>query len=123
MMMVISVNTNHNPDRHQSLLREALASSSIGWEIGLPIVGGALLGQVLDQWIGTKFIFTLFLLFFGVLSGAYNLIRAVQRINAQKTTTRGKPISDEEWDAWDEEWQEYDWYDEEDQTDDDGEML
>lgn len=97
------------PNHHSSLLREALASSSIGWEIALPIAGGVLLGQIIDRAVGTTIVFTVLLLLLGVFSGGYNLFRHVQRINAQKTVSKGRPISDEEWEAWDEEWEEDDW--------------
>ncbi len=107
-MEVIALNSNHD-NQHTNLLREALASSSIGWEIALPIGGGVLLGQVIDRATGTDFVFTILGLFFGVFSGFYNLTRHVQRINANKTVTRGKPISDEEWDSWDDDWEEDDW--------------
>ena len=100
---------NQHHDPHSNLLREALASSSIGWEIALPIAGGALFGQLMDRALNTTVIFTLVFLFLGVASGAYNLFRHVQRISAQRTATKGHPISDEEWEAWDEEWQEEEW--------------
>jgi ATP synthase protein I len=109
MEVMIVNNQNHNHNQQSSLFREALASSSIGWEIALPIGGGVLLGQVIDKMVGTTIVFTILFLLLGVFSGFYNLVRHVQRINAQKTITKGRPISDEEWDAWDEEWEdEYD---------------
>lgn len=101
---------SYKPNKQQAnLLRDALASSSIGWEIAIPIGGGVLLGQLIDQTFGIDFVFTIIGLFLGVVSGFYNLTRHVQRINANKTVTKGKPISDEEWDLWDDEWQEDDW--------------
>lgn len=98
--------TNHDPHRQSRLFREALASSSIGWEIALPIGGGALLGQLIDRALDTTIVFTVLFLMLGVFSGGYNLFRHVQRINAQKTINKGKPISDEEWEAWNEDWEE-----------------
>lgn len=103
--------SNQQHDPHSNLFREALASSSIGWEIALPIAGGALLGQLVDRALSTTVIFTLVFLFLGVASGAYNLIRHVQRISAQKTAAKGRPISEEEWEAWDEVWEEDEWED------------
>ncbi len=100
---------NQEPNHQSQLFREALASSSIGWEIALPIGGGALLGQLIDQALNTRIVFTILLLMVGVFSGGYNLFRHVQRINAKQTVTKGRPISDEEWEAWDEEWEQDDW--------------
>jgi hypothetical protein len=108
--MVMWIQGDDEPPTPQHLWREALSSSSIGWEISLPIVGGALLGQVIDRLSGTSYVFTISLLFFGALSGFYNLVRAVQRMHDTRTTVKGRPISDEEWEAWDKEWED-DWDD------------
>lgn len=105
MMGVLAMNEQSNKNQ-TVLLREALASSSIGWEIALPIGGGALLGQIIDRALGMTIVFTILFLMLGVFSGGYNLFRHVQRINAKQTVSKGKPISDEEWEAWDEEWEE-----------------
>lgn len=110
--MEVMIVSKHNDNQQSILFREALASSSIGWEIALPIGGGALLGQLIDQVVGTTIVFTVLLLLLGVFSGFYNLLRHVQRISSQKTTTKGRAISDEEWEAWDDEWEEDDWEDE-----------
>lgn len=107
--------SNDHKKQHSTLFREALASSSIGWEISLPIIGGALIGQVIDRALNTTILFTILLLLFGAASGIYNLMRHVQRINANKTVTKARQISDEEWDAWDEEWNQDDWDDEQEE--------
>jgi hypothetical protein len=106
--MVMWIQGDDEPHTPQHLWREALSSSSIGWEISLPIVGGALLGQVIDRLSGTSYVFTISLLFFGAFSGFYNLVRAVQRMHDTNTAVKGRPISDEEWEAWDKEWED-DW--------------
>ena len=107
-MMGVLALSEQNERKQSILFREALASSSIGWEIALPIGGGALLGQVVDRALDTAIVFTVLFLMLGVFSGGYNLYRHVQRINSQITVSKGKPISDEEWEAWDEEWEEED---------------
>ena len=111
-MVACPMNNDHQKQQ-STLFREALASSSIGWEIALPIIGGAFLGQVIDRALNTTILFTILLLLLGVASGTYNLFRHVQRINARKTVTKGRQISDEEWEAWDEQWKQDDWEDDE----------
>jgi len=70
--------------------RESLASISVGWELALPMFGGVILGQVIDRFIGTTYIFTIGLLLFGIVSGYYNLARAIQRIKSEKKNIDGE---------------------------------
>jgi len=67
-----------------ALGREALTATTLGWELALPIFGGALGGYTLDRWLGTGPGFTIGLLLFGVVSGYYNLARFIQRLNAKE---------------------------------------
>ena len=52
--------------------------------------GGVILGQVIDRFIGTTYIFTIGLLLFGIVSGYYNLARAIQRIKSKKKNINEK---------------------------------
>ena len=73
--------------------REALASTSLGWELALqfgptiltPVQFklhlGVLLGHFVDRWLGTGYVFTLGLLALGIISGYYNLLTFVQRLD------------------------------------------
>jgi F0F1-type ATP synthase assembly protein I len=61
--------------------REALASTSLGWDLALPIFGGVLLGHLVDRWLGTGYVFTLGLLVLGIIAGYYNLLTFVQRLD------------------------------------------
>lgn len=70
--------------------RESLASTAVGWELALPIFGGVILGQVVDRFIGTTYIFTIGLLLFGIISGYYNLAKTIQRIKSEKTNFDNK---------------------------------
>ena len=70
--------------------RESLASISVGWELALPIFGGVILGQLIDRFIGTTYIFTIGLLLFGIASGYYNLAKTIQRIKSEKKNYDGK---------------------------------
>jgi F0F1-type ATP synthase assembly protein I len=47
----------------------------------LPIFGGVLIGYLLDRALNTTYVFTLGLLFFGIATGFYNVIRSIQRMD------------------------------------------
>ena len=64
--------------------REALRATSLGWELALPIFGGVLVGYYLDRWLGTRYIFTVGLLFAGVAAGFYNVLRFAKKIDKNK---------------------------------------
>ena len=64
-----------------SLWREGLRAMSLGWDLAVPIFAGVLIGHLLDRWIGTRYIFTMGLLFLGIFVGYYNLARVIQRQN------------------------------------------
>jgi F0F1-type ATP synthase assembly protein I len=55
-----------------------LRATTIGWEIAIPIVGGPLLGFILDRQFGTSPSWTLILLGVGVLSAVAAVIRYVR---------------------------------------------
>ncbi|MGC9356922.1 MAG: AtpZ/AtpI family protein [Anaerolineae bacterium] len=55
-------------------------ASSLGWDLALPIFGGVLLGHYLDGRWGTDYVFTVGLLFLGVMAGFYSIWRFSQRL-------------------------------------------
>ena len=57
----------------------ALAATSLGWDLALPIFGGVLLGHLLDRWLDTGYVYTLGLLVLGIVIGFYNVARAIGR--------------------------------------------
>lgn len=61
--------------------REALRATTLGWDLSLPIFGGVLIGYLLDRALGTRYVFTLGLLLFGIGAGFYNVIRSIQRVD------------------------------------------
>ncbi len=69
------------PPAWQSLWREALLATTLGWELALPIFAGVLGGYFLDRWLGTDYIFTIGLLFMGITLGYYSLMRFIQRLS------------------------------------------
>jgi F0F1-type ATP synthase assembly protein I len=66
-----------------SAWREALVATSLGWDLALPIFGGALLGHLLDRRLDTGYVFTLGLIVLGIFTGFYNVARSIQRVEAR----------------------------------------
>ena len=64
--------------------RQALATTSLGWDLALPIFGGVLVGHLLDRRMGTRHTFTLGLLVLGIFVGFYNVVRSIQRVEARE---------------------------------------
>jgi len=58
---------------------DALRATSIGWDLGLPICGGALLGHWLHRRFGTGYQVTIGLLALGVMIGFYNAWRTLAK--------------------------------------------
>jgi len=59
-------------------------TTSLGWDLALPIFGGALLGHLLDRRLDTSYAFTLGLLVLGIFTGFYNVMRSIQRVDARE---------------------------------------
>jgi len=78
-----------------ALLREGLGVLSIGWDLAIPIVGGAVLGHFLDTWLGISYTFTLGLLVLGVMIAYFNLSRLIHRLN-KEDQERSQKKSEEE---------------------------
>ena len=70
---------DHQESAWLSLYREALIAMSLGWDLAVPIFGGALGGYFLDRWLNTGHIFTMGLIFFGIAVSYYNLVRFIRR--------------------------------------------
>ena len=79
---------NKSSSDEQAWLGEALRASTLGWELALPIFGGVLSGYFLDQRLGTRHIFTVGLLFLGVVVGFFSLWRYEQRLRARDRKRR-----------------------------------
>jgi len=69
----------NDQDTWSTAWRDALAMTSLGWDLALPIFGGVLLGHFLDHWLHTGYTFTLGLLMLGIVTGFYNVARAIRR--------------------------------------------
>jgi len=63
----------------RDIWRGALAATSLGWDLAVPIFGGVLLGHFLDRWLDTGYVLTLGLLMLGIVTGFYNVARAIRR--------------------------------------------
>lgn len=64
----------------RGIWQEALAASSLGWDLALPIFGGVVIGYLLDRKLNTSYGFTLGLLVLGTFSGFYNVLRFIRRL-------------------------------------------
>ncbi|MFM1515544.1 AtpZ/AtpI family protein [Helcococcus ovis] len=50
--------------------------------MSVPIILGLLLGNYIDKWIGTKWIFSIILLIMGVASGFINSYKLIMSLNS-----------------------------------------
>ena len=57
---------------------DAMKVTSLGWDLAIPICGGAVLGYLLDRRFHTGHVLTLGLLLLGVIVGVYNLARTIR---------------------------------------------
>jgi F0F1-type ATP synthase assembly protein I len=85
----------HRQNIWGSVWREALAATSLGWDLALPIFGGALLGHLLDRRMDTGYIFTLGLIVLGIFTGFYNVARSIQRVEARERRRARKEAAGE----------------------------
>ncbi len=70
-----------NPDERSMWLRtlkSALRVSMLGWDLGVPIVAGAVLGHMLGDRYQTGPILTVALLVLGLTVGVYNVWRQLR---------------------------------------------
>lgn len=67
----------------QAAWADALNAMSLGWELGLPICAGAVLGHYLDVRLETGYTMTMGLLMLGIMVGVYNVARKIQRLIEQ----------------------------------------
>jgi F0F1-type ATP synthase assembly protein I len=70
-----------------------LEAASLGWELAIPIVGGALAGHYLDRWLETKPILTLGLLLLGTVSAFYNVFRFAAREGRAREEAGGGSVA------------------------------
>lgn len=68
------------PEWLASLWRESLRAMSLGWDLAIPIFGGALLGNFMDKFLGTSYIFTIGLILLGIIISYYNLGKFIARM-------------------------------------------
>lgn len=57
---------------------DALGALSLGWDLGVPICGGTVLGHFLDRHFQMGHVFTLGLMVLGVMVGFYNVGRRIR---------------------------------------------
>ena len=78
------------------LWREAILATSLGWDLAVPIIGGTLIGYFLDKWLTTGHIFTLGLLFLGIVVSYFNLWRFIRRVDRKSDAEEARMKEDQE---------------------------
>jgi ATP synthase protein I len=68
------------PSERQKVFRTFAATLGIGWLVVLPIVAGALLGHLLDKWLGTAPVFLIVFLLTGLGAGFYGAYKQIMKI-------------------------------------------
>lgn len=63
---------------NQHIWKKHIHFTSLGWELALPIVGGAFLGYQIDRLVGNVYTFTLIFLFLGIITGYYSLYKYIE---------------------------------------------
>jgi len=72
----------------------ALRLTGLGWYVAACIVVGVVGGVLMDQWLGTKLLFTLLGLALGTASAFYGLIKMIQPlVKAEPLTGKNTPES------------------------------
>jgi F0F1-type ATP synthase assembly protein I len=68
--------------------------TSLGWELALPIVGGAVLGHKVDQLLSRNYTFTIIFLVIGIIAGYYSVYKYIAyemlRVKLQKHRQENK---------------------------------
>jgi ATP synthase protein I len=62
------------------ILRQIASYSTVGLEMGLSVVAGAIVGYYLDKWLHTDPWLLIVFLIFGVIAGFRSLYRALKRL-------------------------------------------
>jgi len=71
--------------------------TSLGWQLALPIVGGAILGYQLDRSSPNQFTYTLIFIVLGIIVGYYNIYKLIElewlRTEAAKRRSKNKDLT------------------------------
>lgn len=78
---------------------DAMRAGALGWDLAVPICGGAVLGHFLDQQLGTGHVYTIGLLVGGISVGVYNVFHRLQAEIERDRKLALRPKTDE--DEWD----------------------
>lgn len=77
--------------RRGNTFRQYLRYSTVGIEMGLAVLVGLFIGQLLDEWLGTEPWLLLLFLLFGLAAGfrrVYQLLRQMQKDHASREPRR-----------------------------------
>ncbi len=70
--------SNREKIKKKSNWHHDIPLTSLGWQLAIPIVGGAFLGYQLDQSFPNQFAFTLIFTVLGIFVGYYNIYKIIE---------------------------------------------
>ncbi len=83
------------PTERRALWRDASNALTLGWNLALPIFGGAIIGYLLDSWLHSSPIFFIGFIVLGIGAGFYSYFKTISRLeNSQKPTDEKKDEGD-----------------------------
>jgi len=84
----MNINKDQRKSTPKKIWYKGISLTSLGWQLALPIVGGAFLGFQLDKSGSNQYTYTLMFSVFGIIIGYYNIYKIIElewlRANAAK---------------------------------------
>lgn len=69
--------TKHTGSTRRALIKD-INLTSLGWELALPIFGGALIGYLIDRQTNTHYFFIIGFILLGIGIGYYNIYKYIE---------------------------------------------
>lgn len=66
-------------DDRKALMRTIALAGQVGWWMVFSILGGFVLGMLVDRWLGTSPVFIIVLLLAGIVGGGWQAYRLIMR--------------------------------------------
>lgn len=85
--------TSQKPNDQKKAYLKDIILMSLGWELALPIFGGALLGYFMERTISTRYYLNVGFLLLGVGVGYYNIYKhiEIEKLRLSKTKQLESP--------------------------------
>jgi ATP synthase protein I len=78
------------PSERRALWRDASNALTLGWNLALPIFGGALIGYLIDRWLKSSPIFFIGFIVLGIGAGFYSYFKTISRLESSQKTADEK---------------------------------